>query len=310
MNNVDTTSIAFTMVVVTVLIVLILALMVSMFLTVTNIFSSLFMPRRKKIVVFDLDETIGSFVEVSMFWEAFKHVTGQNKREYLFNILDLFPEFSRPDIFGILNYLDKKKQDGTCDQIMIYTNNQGPRSWARDLSEYFSLKACNHNHLFDQIIAAFKIRGRQVEIGRTSHDKSVDDFFRCTQVPRNAHICFLDDTFHPLMQDDEIVYYLNLKPYHYSMPYREMASRYYNEYGHDIDMSKRIFIDEIHAFMSQYNHIVSQKNPDEVSVDRIVSKQIRTHLKKFFKSENYSRRSTKKKNRRSIKHQKTMKLKI
>ena len=306
MNIFDTVPFTFTTVIITISIALIVAWMVSMFLTGTNIFSTLFMPRRKKIVVFDLDETIGCFVEVSMFWEALKHLTGKNRQDDLFDILDMFQEFSRPDIFGILNYLDKKKHDGSCDQIMIYTNNQGPRSWARDLSDYFSLRACGHDHLFDQIIAAFKVRGRQVEMGRTSHDKSVDDFFRCTQVPRNAHICFLDDTFHPLMQDDEIVYYLNLKPYHYSMPYRDMANRYYNEYGHDINMSKRDFVDEVHAYMSQYNHAVEHKTPDEESVDRVVSKQIRTHLKKFFRTGKYSAPSTKKK-RHSSKRQKTKK---
>jgi hypothetical protein len=264
------------------------------------------MPRRKKIVVFDLDETLGCFVEVSMFWEALKYLTDKNSEDDLFNILDLFPEFSRPDIFGILNYLDKKKHDGACDQIMIYTNNQGPRSWARSLSEYFSLRACGNNHLFDQIIAAFKVRGRQVEMRRTSNDKSINDFFKCTQVPRNAHICFLDDTFHPLMQDEEIVYYLNLKPYYYSMPYREMAIRYYNKYGHDIEISKRDFVDEVHAYMSQYNYTVQHKTPDEEAVDRVVSKQIRSHLKKFFRIGKYSAPSTKKKHS-STKHQKTKK---
>ena len=63
-----------------------------------------------------------------MFWEALKQITGKNRQDDLFDILDMFPEFSRPDIFGIFNYLDKKKRDGACDQIMIYTNNQGPRS--------------------------------------------------------------------------------------------------------------------------------------------------------------------------------------
>ena len=306
---INTVTFSFIIIIITVSISIIVAWMVSMFLNGTNIFSTLFMSRRKKIVVFDLDETIGCFVEVSMFWEALKNITGKNKQDDLFDVLDIFPEFSRPDIFGILNYLDKKKRDGSCDKIMIYTNNQGPRSWARDLSEYFSLRSCGNDSLFDQIIAAFKVRGKLVEMGRTSHDKSVDDFFRCTQVPKNAHICFLDDTFHPLMQDDEIVYYLNLKPYYYSMPYRDMANRYYNQYSHDIDMSKRDFVDEVHAYMSQYNHSVKNKSSDEESVDRIVSKQIRTHLKKFFRTGKYSAPSTKKK-RTSIKRQRTKKRKI
>ena len=68
-----------------------------------------------KIVVFDLDETLGYFMELGMFWDALK---GYIKHKHLnkiidqklFNrILDLYPEFLRPNIIGILSYLIKKK---------------------------------------------------------------------------------------------------------------------------------------------------------------------------------------------------------
>ena len=68
-----------------------------------------------KIVVFDLDETLGYFMELGMFWEALKtyiHKTQlpiQLNQLFFDNILNLYPEFVRPDILNILNYIKTKK---------------------------------------------------------------------------------------------------------------------------------------------------------------------------------------------------------
>jgi hypothetical protein len=62
-----------------------------------------------KIVVFDLDETLGYFMELGMFWDSLTNYIKNNKLQIpidqkLFNkILDLYPEFLRPNILGILN---------------------------------------------------------------------------------------------------------------------------------------------------------------------------------------------------------------
>ena len=69
-----------------------------------------------KIVVFDLDETLGYFVEFGMFWDALKNFINQQKLsetidQNLFNkVLELYPEFLRPNIINILNYLKQKKK--------------------------------------------------------------------------------------------------------------------------------------------------------------------------------------------------------
>ena len=79
-----------------------------------------------RMVVFDLDETLGSFIEISMFWEALELYYGYNLLEdRFFEVLDTFPYFLRPKILIILDYLKQKKERKICDQIMIYTNNQG-----------------------------------------------------------------------------------------------------------------------------------------------------------------------------------------
>ena len=111
-----------------------------------------------KIVVFDLDETLGYFVEFGMFWDALKHYYKNKDKEKdipvfnqsLFNkLLDLYPEFTRPNILNILNYLKRKKNDKFCHKLMIYTNNQGPPEWAHHIRSYFEEKI--RFSLFDQI---------------------------------------------------------------------------------------------------------------------------------------------------------------
>ena len=96
---------------------------------------------KKKIVVFDLDETLGNFVELGMFWDALENFHGHKlPDQHFFELVDMFQEFLRPNILTILKFLLEKKQKGKCNSLMIYTNNQGPKSWARMISKYFDSK--------------------------------------------------------------------------------------------------------------------------------------------------------------------------
>ena len=246
-----------------------------------------------KIVVFDLDETIGNFVELGMFCDALeKNIKRKLTNDEFFNILDIFPEFLRPNILNILNFLLDKKQKGKCDKIMIYTNNQGPKSWAQQISAYFEYKL--GVKVFDQIIAAFKVKGKIVEICRTSHDKSVGDLLNCTQIPHTTQICFLDDQYHPLMEHSN-VFYINVKPYTYNMKFKDMAERYYQQIGSD--MTKENFLSYINNYMGQYNFTVINKDETEIKVDEIISKKIIIHLEEFFN--NKKRRTRRKRNKRN-----------
>jgi len=148
-----------------------------------------------KIVVFDLDETLGYFTEFGIFCDCLNYYFKNDKYSDIhFNeLLDLFPEFIRPKIFSILKYLKLKKEENKCYKVMIYTNNQGHKNWALNIKKYFDTKI--DYKLFDQIIAAFKVRGKPVELGRTSHDKTIDDFINCTKLPTDIEICFIDDVY-------------------------------------------------------------------------------------------------------------------
>lgn len=232
----------------------------------------------QKVVVFDLDETLGCFVELGMFWDALEDTLGAKLgNAKFFEVMEMFPEFVRPNIYKILAFLKKKKRNGACRHIMIYTNNQGHRSWTEMIAAYFDMKM--KTKFFDQIIAAFKVRGKVVEVCRTSHDKSVDDLLRCTQLPRGTEICFLDDQYHPLMEDDA-VYYINVKPFTQSLKFASMAERYYAKVK--VPMEKALFVDKIVSYMKGYGYTVVEKSDAENKVDAIVGKQILVHLKEFF----------------------------
>ena len=231
-----------------------------------------------KIAVFDLDETLGYFTEISIFWDALENYYGKKlTKQHFFGVLDTFPEVFRPYIFKILDFIHKKK---SCHKIFIYTNNQGEKSWVGMISEYISYK--NGYNVFDHIIAAYKIKGKLIEPKRTSHDKSVKDLISCTNIPENTEICFIDDLYHPLMEKEN-VYYINIKEYRISLPFEEMAKRYYNAKLQNTDIKRDEFIHKIVTYMKKYNYMVLPKSDQEKKIDTIVSKQLFSNLEEFFK---------------------------
>ena len=194
-----------------------------------------------KIVVFDLDETLGYFTQYGIFWDSLAEYLKKKNKAGLTQtdfdaILDLFPEFLRPNIINILTYLKGKKKSNCCHKMMIYTNNTGPREWARHIVSYFEKKI--NFKLIDQLIAAFKINGKRVEICRTTQSKTHKDLVKCTKIPIDAEICFIDDYFYPEMANDNI-YYINIKPYYYDLKFEYMIKKF-----NESEIGKKIIGDD------------------------------------------------------------------
>ena len=233
---------------------------------------------KKKVVVFDLDETLGYFGQLGRFCNLLdEYYKNPNKSYSIFNeLMDLYPEFTRPNIINILKHLLQKKKENKCQAVMIYTNNTGERKWAEHIKAYFEYKL--NSKIFEQIIAAFKINGKIVEINRTSHEKSVDDFFRCTKLPSDIEICFIDDLFHPKMNNDN-VYYIHVKEYKHLLPATEMLNRYLNS-PLSSDIKNKDEFKQFTMFNLKYN--VVEKDKHEHEIDIIVSKKMLEHIKEFF----------------------------
>ena len=268
-----------------------------------------------KIVVFDLDETLGYFMELGMFWDAlnayikYKKINQSINQELFDSILDLYPEFLRPNILSILNYLKKKKEKKRCNKLIIYTNNQGPIEWANYIIKYFEKKI--DYKIFDQIIAAYKVQGKRVEICRTTHMKSHSDLIKCTKIPDGTQICFIDDVYHPKMANDNINY-INVNPYIYDIDFNDMIDRFINSniLSNDNNDETAITRTFILNFMKKYNYIYIKKTNDSQNIDKIISKKILYYLDQFFKKKNIKIQTnkTKKQKNNNIKN-KTLKRK-
>ena len=252
---------------------------------------------KNKIVVFDMDETLGCFVQFGIFWDALQEYFFHSLTEKdFFEILDKYPEYLRPKIFSILKYLKRKKEKGQLAHIYIYTNNQGPKSWALKIKRYFEHKLSYK--FFDRVIAAFKVRNKVVEICRTTHEKTVDDLLKCTKLSSNTKICFLDDQYHPQMEH-ETVDYINIKPYTHDIPFEIMINRFMEtSIGKTISKDKETFQNFIIKFISGYKYDVTQKRKSENKIDKIASKKMMYYIQEFFKSD-HSPKTRKRKSRKS-----------
>jgi hypothetical protein len=244
-----------------------------------------------KIVVFDVDETLGYFTQLGIFWDAlnvyYKNqgdddniLKSQHRQQDLFNtLIDIYPEFLRVNILAILNYLKRKKENKKCKHIMIYTNNHASKEWINLIINYFHEKL--NYKLFDRVIRAFKINGKIIEMCRTTNEKTTGDLFNCTKIPHNSQICFLDDVYYSNMVDDNI-YYIKLKPYIYNLPFQQMNQLFLScKYGKKIT-DENNFIDFMNAFINRYNFVCIKKNEKDYELDKIVSKKIMIHLQTFF----------------------------
>jgi len=238
----------------------------------------------KKIVVLDVDETIGYFVELGIFCDALTKTVWNNETSMQYvhfnHLMDAFPEFLRPNILDLLAFLKMKKERNECIGVMIYTNNSGPREWVEHIIKYIESKL--GGRMFDKIVAAFKINGKIIEMGRTTHDKTYDDFMRCTKLPSNVEVCFLDDQMHSQMEHDQ-VYYINVKPYVHQLSIKTLTDRFMQTPALRNTVSG-VGAAQFHALISQFMHKfqASKKDPIEHEIDRIISKKIMEHLNEFF----------------------------
>lgn len=265
-----------------------------------------------KIVVFDLDETLGYFTELGMFWDSLNAYIENEGLHYVleqkdFNeVLDMFKEFIRPNILNVLNYLKYKKVTKVCNSVLIYTNNQGTKEWVSFIKNYFET---NINYpLFDQIIGAFKINGKKYELCRTSHEKTIHDLLKCSKLPANTEICFLDDVLYPEMSGKNI-YYIKVNPYVHDLAFSTMIDRFLNSaLWKNLSKSddEHTFTNFMKTYMGQYSYTYSEKNADEYEIDKIITKKTMFHLQTFF-NKNWKEPVLSTSKRRTIARQKTIK---
>lgn len=249
-----------------------------------------------KYIIFDLDETIGHFTQLGIFWDTIQVVLNKKLNQSYFNKLcNLYSKFFRPGIFSIFKYLIHCKKKNKNIKVVIYTNNQGEKTWTILIKNYISQKL-NYLNLFDKVICAFKVDGQQIEMCRTTHDKTIHDFIRCTKAPKNSRFIFLDDQYHDKMRSN-LVDYINIKPYSFNIPYVKMIDRFlHSNLGKElVHYNYYDFKNKIIREVNRYKFNTYEKSIQEIKVDKIVTKQMMIYIQNFIKKKiNFSKKNTKK----------------
>lgn len=238
----------------------------------------------EKIIVFDMDETLGSFADLYIIWKGIHQVCPECKHFY--ELLDLYPEFLRYGILTILEYLYDCKLKKLCHKMFIYTNNQCSAKWVHLISDYLEKKVSQSQpikakkKLFDKIICAFKINNTTIEECRSSHHKKIDDFLKCTMIADTADICFIDDVEYPLMKSSK-VYYICPRSYTHHLKTNEIIQRVIRAKW--IPLYNQMLSSEeywMNWFIIHRRRIVRKGNGD-IFLDLQVSQKIMCHLRDF-----------------------------
>lgn len=229
----------------------------------------------KIYIIFDLDETIGQFIQLGYFYQGItSYFKKSPTKQEFFLLLEYFEHYFRPKIFEILNYIKKHKvKNREKLEVLIFTNNQGGIRWVDDIKEFIERKI--NYKIFDKIIGPYKIKEEIHEILRSNHVKHYDDLVKFIDCNDNTPILFLDDNFHREMVRDNIIYLL-VEPYEFQYKVNDLINIYLN-YNENIDKN------DFTLFITNYMNTKSyKKNKNEISnKDYKMSDIILKHIHNF-----------------------------
>jgi hypothetical protein len=251
----------------------------------------------KKVIVLDLDETIGSFNDLYRLWciidDYLKLSINKTIIDFIsfYSLLDLYPEFLRHGILHILDFIYHKKQQGICSNIYLYTNNQiitnsevsSPTKWVSNIVDYLSTKICGSEteKIFDKLICAFKINRKIIEIKRTTNSKTYSDFIKCTVLPKRTEICFIDDTYYSGMATER-VYYIQLKPYIHYIDGNTIIKRFIDStllQNIPFHLQNGLTYELYDCFGNTGNKITTKC---EIEMDITISRKLMQYIREFF----------------------------
>ena len=251
-------------------------------------------PPKKKLVVFDLDETIGDFYMFYYFWQfliaQYEYSTQfadapdlMHQPSTIHRILDLYPEFFRPGISVIFQYLAHKKLMGHLSIMWLYTNNV--------LSPQYPVIIKNYIHhliqteLIDNIVSAFSIKGRRVDLRRLVAEKEYTDFVQCLNYGEDLDICFVDNHLHEGMVHCQ-VFYIKLNTYRHGLSFAELTKRFYHSPLGDIVFGDITYPHAVSLLMDfvKKDQIMENCGTPNIQHEYSISLQLLGQIKHFFKT--------------------------
>lgn len=262
------------------------------------------MPNSTKIkaIVFDLDETLGHFSNLRELSAALEEVMQRPLKQMEFDeLFNLYPEFLRPGILTILEFLHYKKTQGTLNKVYIYTNNQCGKEWVDRIVAYINVKIGATKPLFDDIIYAFKINNQIVDVRRTTNNKTHNDLIKCTMLKDDAaEICFIDDKKYTRMYGER-VYYIQPRPYIHTLSKQDIIYRMMDNIPMFIGRGKDVLREVLQEVLCNF-----QKDGKRNLASNIeITKKIMYYVREFLYFNRGNERRTQK--QRQIKFSKTVK---
>ena len=256
----------------------------------------------QKAVVFDLDETIGHFIQFGIFINLIENYIGKElTSSQQQKILHLYPELFRPGMMRIFKYLKKRQHSNI--KILIYTNNIGPKSWVMMIKNYIEKQV--GGKLFNKIIAGYRLGfyGKIQEHSRTTTDKTYEDLLKAGKLSPNAKIIFFDDQWHSRMEDEHIEY-IRLNPYDITLDLHTFLHRFINS-----DIGDSLIQDHTHFtyYMEQTwkKYQFRQGTVYSKNEKKYTDSKIFNNLKKFLNATPYTRKKKNKTTRKTRKSRRT-----
>jgi len=256
----------------------------------------------QKAVVFDLDETIGHFVQFGIFINLIENYIGKElTSSQQQKILHLYPELFRPGIMRVFKYLKKREHSNI--KVLIYTNNIGPKKWVMMIKNYIEKQV--GGKLFNKIIAGYRLGfyGKIQEHSRTTTDKTYSDLLKAGKISSNAKVIFFDDQWHSQMEDEQIDY-IRLNPYDITLTLHTFLKKFVSS-----DIGDKLIKDPTHFsyYMEQTwkkyqfrEGTVYSKNEKKYTDTKIYN-----NLKKFLNATPFTRKKRGKSSRKTRKSRRT-----
>ena len=253
--------------------------------------------KRGRVVVFDLDETLGSFQEFHTLWTALQGFQKSHDPFPFNSVLDLYPEFVRTHIYPILEYVYLQKTNNTCKGIYLYTKNKNSIIWIQLMCKYFQYKINALNDFFDKIIYAFKMNNNEICVLNNGVTKTHSDLIKCVMLPSTTEICFIDNTYFSKM-DHTYVYYIQPSSYHHTLSSNDIIHRFIvSKLLDSWDNVKKDMLNTYLQFHFLHNDSVLPivYRIDKEAWDKKVAGKIMYHVKEFFYLQQMSKNTRKKK---------------
>jgi hypothetical protein len=164
----------------------------------------------------------------------------------------------------------------------MYTNNQCSHPiWIEQITRYFDYKLLAEEPLFKHIICAFKINKEIIEPSRTTNRKLHSDFVRCTLLPINTEICFVDNTYYSGM-DVERVYYIQPRSYHHHLSTRQIVDRYIEKFANTGSPGRQNISEYLmDSFAIHGRSLPGNPTFKDLETDIYVAQRLMYHIKEF-----------------------------